>query len=45
MKLVMDGGGMERGVFERYKTGEIIKQYKDDKPLPSCLILERLHNG
>lgn len=20
-------------------TGEIIKQYKDDKPLPSCLIL------
>lgn len=21
------------------KTGEIIKQYEDDKPLPSCLIL------
>lgn len=21
------------------KTGEIIKQYNDDKPLPSCLIL------
>lgn len=26
------------------KTGEIIKQYEDDKPLPSCLILGHLAN-
>ena len=26
-------------------TGEIIKQYEDDKPLPSCLILGKSCNG
>lgn len=27
------------------KMGEIIKQYEDDKPLPSCLILGHLMNN
>lgn len=26
-------------IINGIKTGEIIKQYEDDKPLPSCLIL------
>lgn len=26
-------------IIEGIETGEIIKQYEDDKPLPSCLIL------
>lgn len=27
------------------RTGEIIKQYEDDKPLPSCLILGKSEKG
>ena len=35
---------VERGIFvsdivQCIETGEIIKQYEDDKPFPSCLIL------
>ena len=36
-------------IMSGINTGEIIKQYQDDKPLPSCLILgfsvkkERIH--
>lgn len=41
---------VERGikiddVTQCINTGEIIKQYEDDKPLPSCLILGREIGG
>ena len=41
---------IERGitvddVINSINTGEIIMQYKDDKPFPSCLILGRDANG
>ena len=32
-------------VFETISTGEIIEQYPDDKPYPSCLIYSRLETG
>lgn len=40
---------VERGitiddVVQGIETGEIIKQYEDDKPLPSCLILGHVVN-
>ncbi|MFH1625561.1 MAG: DUF4258 domain-containing protein [Pseudomonadota bacterium] len=31
--------------LESIYTGEIIEQYPDDKPYPSCLILSRLESG
>jgi len=31
--------------FETITTGEIIEQYPDDKPYPSCLIYSRLESG
>jgi hypothetical protein len=30
---------------ESISTGEIIEQYPDDKPYPSCLIFSKLANG
>ena len=30
---------------ESVSTGEIIEQYPNDKPYPSCLIFSRLENG
>lgn len=40
----------ERGVFQKdiknaILTGEIIEQYVDDKPFPSCLILGQSTNN
>lgn len=32
-------------VMRAIETGEIIKQYEDDKPLPSCLVLGRTVNN
>ena len=32
-------GIMMNDIIKGIETGEIIKQYEDDKPLPSCLIL------
>ncbi len=41
---------VERGIsiadiMTGIETGEIIKQYEDDRPLPSCLILGHLMNN
>ncbi len=41
---------VERGIsvsdiIQCIDTGEIIKQYEDDKPFPSCLILGTAMNG
>lgn len=41
---------VERGIFVNdiircIETGEIIKQYEDDKPFPSCLILGAAIDG
>lgn len=41
---------VERGIFVNdiircIDTGEIIKQYEDDKPFPSCLILGAAVDG
>lgn len=41
---------MERGIFVNdiircIDTGEIIKQYEDDRPFPSCLILGAAIDG
>lgn len=32
-------------IVKGIETGEIIKQYEDDKPIPSCLILGRSVNN
>lgn len=32
-------------IVKGIETGEIIKQYEDDKPLPSCLVLGHLANN
>ena len=38
-------GIMIQDVMQCIETGEIIRQYEDDKPFPSCLILGAAVNG
>ncbi len=38
LKRIRERGITSDEVIECIKAGEIIKQYEDDKPLPSCLI-------
>ncbi len=38
LKRIRERGITSDEVIECIKTGEIIKQYEDDKPLPSCLM-------
>jgi hypothetical protein len=32
-------------ILNTIRTGEILEQYPDDKPYPSCLVYSRLNNG
>lgn len=32
-------------ILNTIRTGEILEQYSDDKPYPSCLIFSKLYNG
>lgn len=38
-RRLVERGISVRDVMQCIETGEIIKQYEDDKPFPSCLVL------
>lgn len=44
-RRLVERGISVRDIIKCIDTGEIIKQYEDDKPFPSCLILGSAING
>lgn len=44
-RRLVERGILVNDIIRCIDTGEIIKQYEDDKPFPSCLVLGRSTNG
>jgi hypothetical protein len=44
LKRMFEQGLLPGDILEVIKSGEIIKEYADDKPYPSCLMLKFVRN-